>query len=195
MPQVQADWVDQILVIDGGSVDGTAEYVILDKISEGFDMVIASRYLGDAQSDDDDFVTAFGNWFFTRTVNLLYGGRYTDVMVIYRAYWKQLIFALDLDKDESHQLPERLFATRISWEPLLSVRAVKAGLQIAEVPGPEPVRIGGGRKLRVARWGAAYYFQFLREWLFWNKSIERTWGPAIRRPEERSTQDQQRRCA
>ena len=60
-------------------------------------------------------------------------------------------------------LPERLFRTVISWEPLMSVRAAKYKKRIAEVPAGEPPRIGGERKLQVLRWGAAYYFQFWRE--------------------------------
>ena len=32
---------------------------------EGYDLVIGRRYLGDAKSEDDDIVTAFGNWLFT----------------------------------------------------------------------------------------------------------------------------------
>lgn len=222
MPRVQTDWVDQILLIDGGSVDGTVEYArqqgydvyvqqqrgirqaygealplirgdviltfspdgnsipelipeILDRIEDGFDMVIASRYLPPAKSADDDLITAFGNWLFTRTVNLLHGGDYTDAMVIYRAYWKELVFALELDQDHSHQMAERLFGTRISWEPLLSVRAAKARLRITEIPGDEPPRIGGTRKLQVLRWGAAYYFQFIRECFAWKNHVTRTW--------------------
>jgi hypothetical protein len=88
-------------------------------------------------------------------------------MVILRAYKKQLIYDLDLNKDENYALPERLFNTHISWEPLLSVRAAKRKLKIAEIPGSEPPRIGGERKLQIWRWGAAYYFQFIREVFFW----------------------------
>lgn len=214
MPQVQRGWVDQILVLDGGSTDGTIEYsreqgyqvhvqknwgirqgymevlplitsdVILTfspdgnsipdlippliaKMNEGYDMVIASRYLGPAQSKDDDWLTGFGNWLFTRTVNRLHGGRYTDVMVIYRAYKKQLIFDLELDRDRWYRLPEWLFRCRISWEPMLSARAALRKLRIAEIPGDEPERIGGERKLRVWRWGASYYYQFWRDFLLW----------------------------
>jgi len=61
-----------------------------------------------------------------------------------------------------------LFFTRISWEPLLSVRAAKRRLKITEIPGDEPARIGGERKLQIIRWGAAYFFQFLREKLWWS---------------------------
>lgn len=214
MPQIRREWVDQILVLDGGSTDGTVEFArtqgydvhvqrepgirfgyrevlplvegdivltfspdgnslpelipaLIDKMNQGHDMVIASRYLPGAGSDDDDWLTAFGNWLFTRTVNLLHGGRYTDAMVIFRAYRKQLVYDLELDQDRWYRTPEWLFRTRISWEPMLSARAARRGLRIAEIPGREPPRVGGERKLQVWRWGAAYYFQFLRDVFCW----------------------------
>ena len=88
-------------------------------------------------------------------------------MVIYRAYKKELASELDLIGDSAFRLPEKLFNTKISWEPLLSVRAAKARLKIGEMPGDEPERIGGERKLKVLQWGGAYYFQFIREIWFW----------------------------
>lgn len=223
MPRVRPEWVDQIVILDGGSTDGTIEYALsegyfvyvqkdpgirqgylevlpfvtgdviltfspdgnsipelipqlVDKMADGYDMAIASRYLDGAKSDDDDLLTSFGNWLFTGTVNWLFRANYTDAMVIYRAYWTRLVFLLDLDKDASYRTPERLLRTRISWEPLLSVRAAKLGLRIAEIPGDEPARIGGERKLQIWKWGAAYYFQFLREFFSWKKSFVRDWG-------------------
>jgi glycosyltransferase involved in cell wall biosynthesis len=216
MPLVNREWVDQILILDGGSTDGTAEYAreqgyevhvqrepgirqgymevlpmvrgdviltfspdgnsipellpqLIAKIDEGYDMVIASRYKPPARSEDDDWVTAFGNWFFTRTVNLLHGGNYTDAMVIYRAYRTRLIRDLELDRDRWYRTPEFLFRCRISWEPLLSVRAARRKLKVAEIPGSEPPRLGGVRKLRVLRWGASYYYQFLRDVFWWRR--------------------------
>ena len=218
MPLVNKDWFEQILVIDGGSHDGTPEWAeeqgyevhrqinkglrqgyteawpkvrgdavitfspdgnsipellpeLIAKFREGYDMVIASRYLDDAESEDDDIVTAFGNWLFTSTVNLLHGGPgpgpYTDCMVIYRAYRTAMLAELDLDKDESYSTPERLLFTKISIEPLLSVRAAKRRMKIGEIPGDEPPRIGGERHLQVIRWGGAYFFQFIREVFLW----------------------------
>jgi hypothetical protein len=35
---------------------------------------------------------------------------------------------------------------------------------MTEIPGDEPPRIGGERKLRIWRWGAALYFQIWREY-------------------------------
>ncbi|MBF0483930.1 MAG: glycosyltransferase [Candidatus Omnitrophica bacterium] len=214
MPKVKREWVDQILIVDGKSTDGTIEYakaqgydvviqqqkgirhaymealpsvkgdVILtfspdgnsipelipdciNKMKEGYDMVIVSRYAKGAKSYDDDAITAFGNKVFTTSISLLHGFPYTDAMVIYRAYKTSLIKELDLDKDESYELPEKLFNTKISWEPLLSIRAAKRKLKIAEIPGDEPVREGGERKLQVLRWGAAYMFQVISEVFTW----------------------------
>lgn len=140
---------------------------LVEKMREGYDMVIVSRYLGPAKSEDDDVVTGFGNWLFTKTVNWLHGGRYTDAMVIYRAYRKQVIYDLELNTEDGYATAEKLFQTRISWEPLLSVRAAKRNLKVTEIPGDEPPRIGGERKLKILKWGAAYYFQFIREVFCW----------------------------
>jgi len=214
MPKIQRDWVDQILILDGGSSDGTIEYArehgyelhiqsqpgirqaymevlpkirgeivltfspdgnsipelippLIAKMNEGFDMVIVSRYLHGAKSDDDDRLTGFGNWLFTKTVNLLHGGNYTDAMVIFRAYRTKLIYDLELIQDLWYRTPEKLFRTRISWEPMLSARAARRKLKVAEIPGDEPPRIGGERKLQVWKWGAAYYFQFWRDFFLW----------------------------
>lgn len=130
MPRIKREWCSQILMLDGGSTDGTIEYAkehgyeiyiqkrkgfryayiealplikgdvvitfspdgnsipeliptLIDKVKEGYDIVLASRYCDGAKSEDDDIITAFGNWLFTRTINLLHGGHYTDALVIF----------------------------------------------------------------------------------------------------------------
>jgi glycosyltransferase involved in cell wall biosynthesis len=210
MPRVRREWVDQILVVDGRSTDGTADYAraqgydvvvqtepglrqgyraawphvrgdvvvtfspdgnsipellppLLEKMREGYDMVIVSRYARGARSEDDDLVTAFGNWMFNRVINLLHEGRFTDVMVMYRAFRTDLIRRLELDQDGPYRIPEKLFRTRISWEPLLSVRAARARARVSEIPGDEPPRLGGERKLQIVRWGSAYLWQVIAD--------------------------------
>jgi len=150
---------------DGNSIPELIPELVR-KIESGFDMVIASRYLPPAKSQDDDLLTAFGNWAFTRAINVLHGGHYTDAMVIYRAYRTRLFWELALDREEAYA-PEKLFGTVIGVEPLLSIRAAKRKLKVTEIPGDEPRRVGGQRKLQVFRWGAAYLAQTVRETYYW----------------------------
>lgn len=183
MPRVDPAWVDEILVVDGGSRDGTVEYALehgyrvhhqrsrgisyayeegigaatgdmliafspdgnslpelipglIAKMREGYDMVIVSRYLDGAKSEDDDLVTAFGNRLFTGAINLCFGGRYTDSLVLFRAWRKDLI----------RSIPQGY--PRAGIETLLSIRCAKKRLKTAEIPGDEPRRIGGKRKMK-----------------------------------------------
>jgi glycosyltransferase involved in cell wall biosynthesis len=144
--------------------------LLIAKLAEGYDMVIGSRYLPPAKSADDDLMTSFGNWLFTHTINVLHGHAwsrpYTDAMVIYRIYPTRLFTELELDKPEGY-ITEKWFGTLLGVEPLLSVRAAKRKLRIAEIPVDEPARIGGERKLQPFRWGAGYMAQIVRELWFW----------------------------
>lgn len=215
MPRISREWVQQILVVDGQSSDGTAEwardngyevyvqkepgfraaytevwpmirgdYVItfspdgnsipekiqelVKKLDEGDDMVIVSRYLNDAESQDDTMLSAFGNWLFTKTINLLNGGRYTDAMGIFRAYDIRLKDKLELDKAALYRMPEKVcgVTAKLSWEPLLSGRAARARLRVSEIEGSEPPRIDGKSRVFPSlwvqiKWGVAYYLQII----------------------------------
>ncbi len=142
---------------------------LIKKMKEGYDMVIVSRYLDNAKSEDDTIITAFGNWLFTKSINLFHGSNYTDAMVMFRAYKSKIFYDLELDNyNKSYKFYEKIFFTKIGVEPLLSIRAAKAKLKIGEIPGDEPPRIGGKAKLQVIRWGLAYYAQVLAE-IFFNK--------------------------
>ena len=165
LPKVKGD-VILTFSPDGNSIPELIPACI-NKLKEGYDMVIVSRYAAGAKSYDDDAVTGFGNKMFTTFINIFHGAKYTDAMVIYRAYHTKLIKELDLDKDASFETEERLFRTKISWEPLLSIRAAKRKLKVVDIPGDEPAREGGERKLQVLKWGAAYMFEVFREIFFW----------------------------
>ena len=212
MPEIKKEWYDQLIILDGGSTDGSQEYaqkngyftiiqkkkglrhgyvqvlpyikgdiiitfspdgnsipelipLLTEEMKKGYDMVIASRYAKGAKSYDDDILTSFGNWMFTNLINLLFRAKYTDAMVMFRAYKKELVYSLELDKDYLYSLPEKILRTTISWEPILSVKCAKKKLKTADIPGDEPIRIGGERKLLPFRWGAAYLWQIIKEFI------------------------------
>ena len=214
MPRIKREWCDEIIIVDGGSTDGTVEYArengyrvisqkkkglrcayvealdhidsdvvitfspdgnsipelippLVDKMKEGHDMVVVSRYLDGAKSYDDDIITGFGNWMFTKIINILFRAKYTDTLVIFRAYKKDLFKTLELDRDCNYSFEEKLLRTKIGLEPLLSLRCAKRRLKVAEIPGDEPLRTKGSRKLRVFRYGAAHIIQILRELFYW----------------------------
>lgn len=212
MPRIKKEWYDELIIVDGGSTDGTVEYCrendypifiqskkgyaraldeafrrstkdiivtttadgsslpelipgLIAKIREGYDMVIASRYLGPAKSLDDDIFTSFGNRMFTAMINSLFGGRYTDTLVALRAYRRGAVNRMFLyDQDKQFWL-KKIFLEMNSWETASSIRAAEFKLKVYELPGDEPKRIGGKRKLSIVKNGLGTLFQILHEFI------------------------------
>lgn len=130
-------------------------------------MVIVSRYKDDAKSEDDDAVTGFGNWLFTTTMNVLFGGHYTDSLVMFRAYRKEVVDKLRLRESIPFlEWGEKTLGTLSGWEPQLTIGCAKQKMKVAEIPGDEPKRLAGKRKITPWRSGSLLllliFYEFFR---------------------------------
>ena len=185
VPKLPLHAVDEILVVDGGSTDGTLEFFeargirvvrqerrgrgeafrlaaqharndwlvffspdgnedpddiprLVEGLAAGYDMVIASRFMPGARSEDDDkFLFAsrrWGNLLFTWLANVLCGrgGWITDTINGYRAVTRATFLRLAPD------------AHGYAIEFQMSIRALQLGLRVLEIPTQESPRIGRG---------------------------------------------------
>jgi glycosyltransferase involved in cell wall biosynthesis len=210
MPRINRAWCDQILVVDGGSTDGTIEelkkwdidaipqegrglagawntgfkhsqsdvFILLTpdgncipelipdlvaKIAEGNDLVLASRYLPPAKSEDDSALTAFGNWMFTTIIRVLFKSKVTDSLGGYRAYRRTAVLAMNLHRQHEESWIRGRYPLLNTWEIGSAIRSAKVNLRVAEIPGDEPARVGGISKMSIIRNGTAAVFQILLE--------------------------------
>lgn len=110
--------------------------VLFDKLDQGADMVIASRMMAGAVNEEDARVIRLRKWVnqaFTLIVNAIWnrGPYITDTINGFRGITKKAFFSLNCDCDG------------FDIEFTMSIRALKAGMKIAEFPTHEYPRIGG----------------------------------------------------
>jgi hypothetical protein len=176
-------YLERILMIDGGSNDGSVEYAkelgwdvliqpqnkkgmlnannmaiedcttthmiffspdnncIPEKIFEihkklqedDYDLIKVSRYLDGAKSEDDNYLTSFGNWMFTTAVNILFGAKYTDVLGIYYGVKREVFFNTGIKRV-------------LTINTHLAIWCKVLNKKTTEISGDEPARIGGETK-------------------------------------------------
>ena len=133
---------DVVVTLDAdGSMDPAEIARFQEALVGGADYAKGSRYLPGGGSDDLSFVRALGNGCLVRLVRLLFGCRFTDLCYGYNAVWKRVLPAMALDCDG------------FEIETLMNIRAVRAGLRIAEVPSYERPRIFGVSRLNAVKDG------------------------------------------
>lgn len=199
LPKINRDLFDDIFCIDGGSTDGTVEFLlsqgirvatqlrkglaaavfdaistintdyviefspdnncipeqladVVDKIRQGYDVVVVSRYLPPAKSEDDNIITAIGNKIFSIAIRLLGKLPITDSLTIYRAFRCDLINKYNFKN----------YLVGPVFEPLVSAMAALYNLKYIEIPGDEPKRIGGQSKMSVIYNGSCILYMILR---------------------------------
>ncbi len=190
--------VDEVLVADGGSTDGTQELVtklgyqivtqkikgfgaaikngiekakgdviivlnadgsqdprdipkLLDKLNEGYDLVLASRYLPGGGSEDDTILHFIGNKIFTFLGNLLYQVNVSDVLYFFLAARKEIFNTTKPDCPHAGYCAE------------VPIKAKKAGFRIGEIPSFEKKRTAGKAKVHAFSAGLKILITLLQQ--------------------------------
>jgi hypothetical protein len=127
---------DIIVTIDA---DGSMDPVELDRYvacAHEHDLVKGSRFAIDGRTDDMTRIRRLGNAVLLGLVNLLYGARLTDLCYGYCAVRRSALADLALRSDG------------FEIETEMTVRALRAGLRVGEVPSSEAPRRYGTSHLR-----------------------------------------------
>ena len=177
-------WVHEVLIIDGGSTDGSPEVakelrddvIVIEDLTPGkgaalrrgfeaatgdiivmidadgsmdpgeiprfvgalmggADFAKGSRFCHGGGTDDMEWYRWLGNAVLTRMVRVGFGGKYSDLCYGYNAFWRRAVEELDLDADG------------FEIETLMNIRALRAGLEVTEVPSFESERLFGASHL------------------------------------------------
>ncbi len=121
-----------------------------------YDMVIASRFMKGGRCDEDGKkikVRKFGNKMFTLLANMLFGGSLTDSINGFRGIKKHVFNKIRPD------------AEGFGIEYQISMRAIKKGFKIREIPTIEDKRISGRGTAGSFRTGV-YFLKILLSELF-----------------------------
>lgn len=195
-------FIDEVVVIDGGSVDGTIDeilkyrsdaIIVIEKtpgkgfairrgfeiatgdliimmdadgshdpneiprlvrpVLNGYDAVKASRLLPGGGSDDFTLFRKIGNKIFITMVNLMYDAHYTDLCYGYRVFKRDAIEKMSCVSDGFEIETEQ------------SIRIIKAGLNVIEIPSFEAARKYGDSRLNSIRDGFRILKTIIKEYI------------------------------
>jgi len=130
-----------IVTLDAdGSTDPEEMAKFIEPLLNGCDFAKGSRFLS-TQPVKMPWYRHFGNWVLVTETNLIFGTKYTDLCSGYNAFWKGAWERVN-------------FPDEFGYEPLITLRARKAGLRIAEIPCFDKGRVHGISKL--SNWGQGW---------------------------------------
>ena len=128
---------------------------LVEKINEGYDQVLATRFGKGSVNLDAGIIDTFGNKMFTFLANVFFGGYWTDTLNESRIISKKAVQALNFD------------AMDLSSTQQMSIRGLKRRQKICEILGNEGERIGGVRKMKPLPVGASLSLRIIKEFVHW----------------------------
>jgi glycosyltransferase involved in cell wall biosynthesis len=164
---------DIIVTVDAdGSTCPTEIPAFIGLLLAGADYVKGSRFLHGGGSEDISVFRRIGNSFLVTLARLLHGGRYSDLCYGYNAFWRRCLDDL------------RLTGDGFEIETIMNVRALRAGLDVREVPSFERVRRHGESNLRAVSDGLRVLRALIRELSVprARPRFRRPWRPSAARP-------------
>jgi glycosyltransferase involved in cell wall biosynthesis len=145
---------DIIVMMDAdGSTNPSEIPAFIALLAAGADYVKGSRFLQGGGSEDITPIRKLGNNALLLLVRMIFRCNYSDLCYGYNAFW-------------SYHLPRLMSdADGFEIETALNLRALKSGLNVAEVPSFEAKRMNGESKLKPVPDGIRVLKTIFREWI------------------------------
>ena len=130
---------------------------LIEKLKEGYDQVLVTRFGKGSVNLDAGIGDGFGNKMFAFLANVFFGGHWTDTLNESRIISRNAFNELNYD------------AMGMSSTQQMSIRGLKRKQKICEIIGNEGKRIGGKRKMKPLSTGSELSLAIIKEFIFWNR--------------------------
>ena len=127
------------------------------RLTKDFDYVFASRYLNNAASDDDNFVTIIGNYIFSKIGNIFFNLKLSDILYTF--------VICDTKKTRELNLKSEDFGFCVE----LPIKIKRKNFTYTDTPSHERNRHSGIKKVNAFIDGYKILFKMFK--LFFNKKI------------------------
>ncbi len=128
--------------------------LLIAGIETGYDICMGSRFIMGGGSEDMPLLRKFGNKVFVTLVDLIFHANYTDLCYGYRSFRNGVVGRLGLNQPG------------MGIETEISIKAIKHGFRVLEVPSMEKRRHSGVGKLRTFRDGYTILKTIIRNALY-----------------------------
>jgi len=188
LKEIPRDVVDEVLVVDGASTDGTPDIVrrvgdrviqqegrgygaaiatgfkhvrgeiivladadgsynlddirhLVQRVQDGADLALGSRYLPESGSEDDTLIRYVGNKVFSWALRTMYGVELSDALFFYLAIRRDVVRSIT--------------ATSLGFEYIVEflIKAQRGGFKFVEIPSLEKARTAGKSKVNAFKDG------------------------------------------